>query len=177
MLDYEFFSKEDLLHEVEDATCGKFRGRITVPRTSNTKQYQWLLNNPVKELRFSGGEPFFDSQIIKLLDRYIDKGWAKNTILAYHTNGTMFSPLLINKLNKFKKQHPKLSIDSVEDSYEYIRYPQSFDELDRTVRLFLKTSTNLGRVNIAVVVVFPCVPAIDIQNVFSVISPNISDLL
>ena len=64
----------------------------------------------------------------------------------------MFSPLLINKLNKFKKQHPKLSIDSVEDSYEYIRYPQSFDELDRTVRLFLKTSTNLGRVNIAVVV-------------------------
>jgi|TARA_B110000263_G_scaffold75624_1_gene66117 MoaA/NifB/PqqE/SkfB family radical SAM enzyme len=152
MLDYEFFSKAGLLHEVEESTSGKFRGRITIPKTSNSKQFLWLLNNPLKELRFSGGEPFFDAQVIKLLDKYIDKGWAQNTILAYHTNGTMFNPTLINKLNKFKKQYPKLSIDAVEECYEYIRHPQSFDELDRTIRLFLKTSTNLGRINVAVVV-------------------------
>jgi len=152
MLDYEFFSKEGLLHEVEESTSGKFRGRIEIPKTSNSKQYNWLLNNPLKELRFSGGEPFFDAQVLKLLDKYINEGWAKNTILAYHTNGTLFNDQLIEKLNKFKKQHPKLSIDSVEEGYEYIRYPQSFDDLDKSIRLFLRTSTNLGRVNIAVVV-------------------------
>ena len=86
------------------------------------------------------------------MDKYIKEGWAKDTILAYHTNGTLFNDELIGKLNQFKKQFPKISIDSIEEGYDYIRHPASFDDLDRTVRLFLNSSTNLGRINIAVVI-------------------------
>ena len=77
---------------------------------------------------------------------------AKDTILAYHTNGTLFNDELIDKLNKFKKQHPKISIDSVEENYDFIRHPSNFDDLDNILRLYLNKSTNLGRVNIAVVI-------------------------
>ena len=86
------------------------------------------------------------------MNKYIKEGWAKDTILAYHTNGTLFNDELIDKLNQFKKQYPKISVDSVEEGYDYIRHPSNFDDLDKTVRLFLNNSTNLGRINIAVVI-------------------------
>ena len=79
------FNKND----INKATCGKFPKEVNTPKTVSTIQYEWMLNNPMKELRFSGGEPFFDSQVVSLLKRYVDKGWAKDTILAYHTNGTL----------------------------------------------------------------------------------------
>ena len=43
-------------------------------------------------------------------------------------------------------------MDAVEEGYDYIRHPSNFDDLDKTVRLFLNNSTNLGRINIAVVI-------------------------
>ena len=152
MLDWKFFKDNGLIKDIENITAGKFREELNIPNVKNSIQYKWLLNNPVKELRFSGGEPFFDSLIIDLLDKYIKEGWAKDTILAYHTNGTLFNNELIDKLNQFKKQYPKISIDSIEEGYDYIRHPVSFDDLDKTVRLFLNNSTNLGRINIAVVI-------------------------
>jgi molybdenum cofactor biosynthesis enzyme MoaA len=152
MVDWKFFKSQGLIKDIENITAGKFREELNIPNVKNSIQYKWLLNNPVKELRFSGGEPFFDSLIIDLLDKYIKEGWAKDTILAYHTNGTLFNDELIGKLNQFKKQFPKISIDSIEEGYDYIRHPASFDDLDRTVRLFLNNSTNLGRINIAVVI-------------------------
>ena len=152
MLDWKFFKDNGLIKDIENITAGKFREELNIPNVKNSIQYKWLLNNPVKELRFSGGEPFFDSLIIDLLDKYIKEGWAKDTILAYHTNGTLFNNELIDKLNQFKKQYPKISIDSIEEGYDYIRHPASFDDLDRSVRLFLNSSTNLGRINIAVVI-------------------------
>lgn len=152
MLDWKFFKDNGLIKDIENITAGKFREELNIPNVKNSIQYKWLLNNPVKELRFSGGEPFFDSLIIDLLDKYIKEGWAKDTILAYHTNGTLFNNELIDKLNQFKKQYPKISIDSIEEGYDYIRHPASFDDLDKTVRLFLNNSTNLGRINIAVVI-------------------------
>ena len=152
MLDWKFFKDNGLIKDIENITAGKFREELNIPNVKKSIQYKWLLNNPVKELRFSGGEPFFDSLIIDLLDKYIKEGWAKDTILAYHTNGTLFNNELIDKLNQFKKQYPKISIDSIEEGYDYIRHPASFDDLDKTVRLFLNNSTNLGRINIAVVI-------------------------
>ena len=152
MLDWKYFKGADLLKDIEVATAGKFKKEISIPKVTDTVQYKWMLDNPVKELRFSGGEPFFDTSIINLLKRYVDKGWAKDTILAYHTNGTQFDEDLINLLNKFKKQHPKISIDSVEENYDFIRHPSNFDDLDNILRLYLNKSTNLGRVNIAVVI-------------------------
>ena len=152
MLDWKYFKGAGLMSDVEKVTAGKFRESLQIPDVTDTIQYKWMLENPVKELRFSGGEPFFDSSVIKLLDKYIEEGWAKDTILAYHTNGTLFNDELIDKLNKFKKQHPKISIDSVEENYDFIRHPSNFDDLDNILRLYLNKSTNLGRVNIAVVI-------------------------
>ena len=152
MLDWKFFKQQGLINDIEKVTAGKFTEELQIPNVKNSIQYKWLLNNPVKELRFSGGEPFFDSLLIDLLDKYIKEGWAKDTILAYHTNGTLFTDELIDKLNQFKKQYPKISVDSIEEGYDYIRHPSNFDDLDRSIRSFLYKSANLGRVNIAVVI-------------------------
>ena len=152
MLDWKFFKQQGLINDIEKVTAGKFTEELQIPNVKNSIQYKWLLNNPVKELRFSGGEPFFDSLLIDLLDKYIKEGWAKDTILAYHTNGTLFTDELIDKLNQFKKQYPKISVDSIEEGYDYIRHPSNFDDLDRSIRSFLYKSVNLGRVNIAVVI-------------------------
>ena len=71
MLDWKFFKQQGLINDIEKVTAGKFTEELQIPNVKNSIQYKWLLNNPVKELRFSGGEPFFDSLLIDLLDKYI----------------------------------------------------------------------------------------------------------
>lgn len=119
----------------------------------DSKAYEWLLNNThqIKILSITGGEPFFSKKFYEIVDRYIETGNAKNTKIVIHTNGTLFNKSIIEKLNKFKKLQTSISIDSVDENYEYIRYPINFSRLEKSIEILLSTSTNLDFVVICLV--------------------------
>ena len=95
------------------------------------------MTKKIKVLKASGGEPFYDEQIIDLLKIYIKNNDAKNTILEFDTNGTLFTDELIDMLKCFKLLNHSISVDGVETVYEHIRYPHSFMNFKSSLKKYL----------------------------------------
>ena len=120
----EYFKKNNLLDKIQYATSNYYPEQTYMPNSSESNQLNWLRNNTdkIKVLKASGGEPFYDDQIIELLNIYIYSNHARDTILEFDTNGTMFNDEILKINNEFKLLNHSISIDGIEEVYEYIRY-------------------------------------------------------
>lgn len=134
-----FFKKHDLLEKIQYATSNYYPEKTMMPNSSSSDQINWLKNNTekIKVLKASGGEPFYDDQICELLKIYVDKGTANSTILEFDTNGTLFDDDILSLNSEFKLLNHSISIDGIEDTYEYIRYPHSFKDFNRSLKNYL----------------------------------------
>jgi hypothetical protein len=87
-----------------------------------------------------GGEPFL-SEVDKQLDllkRYIDSGQSKHMSLHYTTNTQIYPEDKWWALwENFKEIDMQLSIDGIEDRYEYIRYPGKFEILEKNIQKYI----------------------------------------
>ena len=135
----EYFKKNNLLDKTQYATSNYYPEQTYMPNSSESNQLNWLRNNTdkIKVLKASGGEPFYDDQIIELLNIYIYSNHARDTILEFDTNGTMFNDEILKINNEFKLLNHSISIDGIEEVYEYIRYPHTFSKLDNSLRKYL----------------------------------------
>ena len=105
----------------------------------------WLMNNThqITMLKASGGEPFYDRRVVKVLEKYVEDDTAKNTTLKFHTNATQFTPELANLLNNFKEQGHTFSIDGTQRTYNYIRHNSDWSNLNDNIDYFLSTCKNI----------------------------------
>jgi len=105
----------------------------------------WLMNNThqIKMLKASGGEPFYDRRVVKVLEKYVEDGTAKNTTLKFHTNATQFTPELANLLNNFKEQGHTFSIDGTQRTYNYIRHNSNWGDLNNSLDCYLSRCKNV----------------------------------
>lgn len=153
MQDQKYFKENGLFEGYMDAS--KHWAEYAVDfRPTDSKQWHWLMENTdkIKTLRASGGEPFYDNKMVKLIDRYIEAGAAANTELHFHTNGTMLDDMLIEKLNKFKSNIHSFSVDGYDKIYDYIRYPSSFEDMDKILRNYVQKINTPSEFNITIVV-------------------------
>lgn len=133
--------KRSLFYRDELKEVTKFWGVLDEPiRAVESVQWKWMMENTdkIKVLKASGGEPFYDKKVIKLLEKYIETGNAKNTKLEFHTNGTQINDEVLELISQFKENYHTFSIDGYGKVYEYIRYPGNFKELDNNLRKFCK---------------------------------------
>jgi hypothetical protein len=86
-----------------------------------------------------GGEPFLsevDKQL-ELLQRYVDTGQSREMTLHYTTNAQTYPDEKWWELwSNFKEIDLQLSIDGVNDTYEYIRYPAKTNLLETNVQKY-----------------------------------------
>ena len=86
-----------------------------------------------------GGEPFLsevDKQL-ELLQRYVDTGQSNKMTLHYTTNAQLYPDKRWWKLwSNFKEIDLQLSIDGVDNRYEYIRYPAKNHLLETNVQKY-----------------------------------------
>lgn len=96
------------------------------PRYKNKKEE--LLNNinSIKFLKVTGGEPLLSDDFIEVIDILIKKKLAQNVILEITTNGTLFNKNILEKFSSFKRVTINISVDGIESSYDYIRYPYNW---------------------------------------------------
>lgn len=150
MQDHKFFKENNLLDQVTEAT-GWWNDTVYSYKIEESDSWKWLMENTgqLTTLKMSGGEPFYNQNVIRLLDKCIADGTAKNIILNFRTNATHFTDELLIKLSKFKNNWHDLSTDGHGTAYDYIRYPSTFKELDENIRRYnCYFSNNLKLVHI-----------------------------
>lgn len=137
VIDDDYFKKNGMLDEVIKVT-GWWNNISYSYKIDESVTWDWLLNNTqqLKTVKMSGGEPFYNKHVIRFIDKCIEDDTAKNLTLAFRTNGTKFSKDIMEKLIKFKNNFHDISVDGFEKSHEYIRFPSTFESLDKSIRLY-----------------------------------------
>ena len=84
-------------------------------------------------LKFQGGEPLLMKQHWNILDTIIQQDRAKDLVVMYHTNGTVWDDRAEQVLSKFQEVILCLSIDDVGNRFEYIRHPGNWESVKSNV--------------------------------------------
>lgn len=184
MADYKYFEKNDLLKIMPEVYIN-WSNSIAVS-ADKTKVLDWIHKNThrIKLLKMSGGEPFYSKKTLELLDVFVKTGNAKNTELAFHTNGTQFNDEVIKKIKQFKNNRHTISIDGVDKCYDYIRYPGTFIELEKSLENYFENVitnrkdfeinfvvSSLNVLNIPDFLNWAIVNGVDLSITFSTIRP------
>lgn len=100
----------------------------------------WLFLHKImpylEHIDFSGGEPFLIKHQFDFIQSCIDKGYSKNITLHYNTNGTKFPSDYYKLWENFKWVVIMLSIDGIEERFNYIRYPGNWKNVYENIQKF-----------------------------------------
>lgn len=92
----------------------------------------------LKMLTITGGEPLISTNTKSLLERIPTLLPDNNINLRIFTNLTHLPKNLGNILAKFQSVELILSIDSIEENYELIRYPAKWSDLEKNLQILKK---------------------------------------
>lgn len=90
-----------------------------------------VLNNSdfdILKLEIFGGEPLINPLIFRFIDWITEQKYASQVFLSITSNSTTFTPKLEEYASKFKQVALQLSIDGIEDTFEYLRYGTDWTE-------------------------------------------------
>ena len=97
-------------------------------------------NTDVKEIYWAGGEPLFNINHYKVLNRLVELG-KTDVFLRYNTNftNTTFREFnFLDIIKHFDRVHFYFSQDGIGDTAEYLRYGQNFEKWDSNIQQIIK---------------------------------------
>lgn len=99
----------------------------------------------IKYIHFLGGETLYLKSFYTICNRLIDSGLAKNISIGTTTNCTVHSPELVHIIKNFKHVHLGISVESLHNINDYIRWPSNVAEVTANIDKFieLRNITNL----------------------------------
>jgi hypothetical protein len=99
----------------------------------------------IKYIHFLGGETLYIKSFYDICNRLIDLGLAKNISIGTTTNCTVYTEELEYIIRNFKHVHLGLSIESLNNVNDYIRYPSDIEQVKSNISKFLelRDKTNL----------------------------------
>lgn len=105
----------------------KIKSVHNLPQQNFVQLFDNIDLSDVKEINFSGGEPFLNSNIQKYLTGLGDKIDFSKCILRFSTNGTVKLTKSLSKFfNGFQLVLARFSLDDIELGHEYQRWPCSW---------------------------------------------------
>jgi MoaA/NifB/PqqE/SkfB family radical SAM enzyme len=110
--------------------------------TQNPETFKKFLDElvTIKNLRyihFLGGETFYDPAFYKICDHVIENK-IDGVIIGTTTNGTIINDKIKEYIAKFKEFHLGISIESVTELNDYIRWPGKVSEILPNIEQYLK---------------------------------------
>ena len=119
-----------------------------IVRKESKLEYGWhkdilpkILHNlyDTKYIKFTGGEPLLIPHVRKIIKQLVEEDVAPSVRLSMITNGTIALDEEMQQLLKhFKHVVWIVSIDGIEDRYEYIRHGANWSEVETNVKQFAK---------------------------------------
>jgi len=121
----------------------------------------------IRILNVTGGEPLINNDFLDYCKYLTEQGYAKNIRLAFHTNITVMPSKFVETWKDFKWVIVKLSIDAIEQDYEYIRYPGKWNIVSQNIQDLISIADVMGNVNIEVHTVFTSFNAHALPNLLT----------
>lgn len=94
------------------------------------------------KLYINGGEPTIVDSISKLLQALLDSGQAQHMELWLNTNASVVNLEFYSLVAQFKKVRIMLSIDGINESFNYIRYPGNWNQIDKNIHTIVDFINN-----------------------------------
>ncbi|SVB21963.1 uncharacterized protein METZ01_LOCUS174817, partial [marine metagenome] len=91
----------------------------------------------VKHFDFYGGEPMIIQEQWDLIEKSVDKGYAKHQRVHYNTNGTVFRTEYLQWLKEFGWVDIQFSIDGIKDRFEFMRYPAKWKRVFNNIKKYM----------------------------------------
>ena len=117
----------------------KYYTRISKQAPEKIEFIQDVLKNSefdILRLEIFGGEPLINPNVFKFIDWVTTQPFAQNTLLSITTNGTTYSEKISEYASKFKYVGLQLSIDGIEDTFEYLRYGTNYQETTKIIQSY-----------------------------------------
>jgi sulfatase maturation enzyme AslB (radical SAM superfamily) len=83
-----------------------------------------------------GAEPMLLSNVFDILKKSVDSGKSKEQSLHINTNATIWNQNYIDILTHFKQVVLDLSIDGIGDHYDYIRYGETWNNVEPNIERY-----------------------------------------
>jgi hypothetical protein len=120
----------------------KILKKANVVNKKHFKENIFPFLNKVRYINIAGGEPFIIRNTEYFLEECVKRGFSKNISLKIVTNFNR-SPIKFLKLfSKFRRCQLDISIDGIDDLYEYIRYPGKWNKIEKNLVELKKCSGN-----------------------------------
>lgn len=97
------------------------------------KEMDKMLPNTL-QVKFTGGEPLMNEDILDLVQYMVDKGYSETIELTMITNGTKLPQRFIDVITQFKRVKCMVSTDGVFEYNDYQRVNSDFFEVDKTIK-------------------------------------------
>jgi len=131
---------------------------------SDNKYNQDLTNSidSIKEIYFAGGEPLINKYHWDFIKLLVKKNKAKDIYIKVITNGSTMKEEYIDLWKEFKKVRVMFSIDGINETFEKIRIPLSWEKVEKNLIVFDKLTADKSNIESMI-----C-PTISILNVFKI---------
>ena len=103
-----------------------------------------------RRVEFAGGEPLLIKQYYDFMDHMIETGANEKTMLELYSNCSVWNPLFIDRLLKFKRARFVMSIDGVDKVAEYNRKGTKWDIVRENVFKFARLPIHQLHYNVAI---------------------------
>lgn len=125
----------------------------------------FLFYNPRKNkiLELYGGESMLAKNFWNVLEKIPKKQVQQITFLT-HTNATILGPQHLRNLVKFKESRISLSIDGIEDVFEFVRFPGKWSKTHDIIQKYLIFKKNFSNVHITITFTLTSFSAIGLKD-------------
>lgn len=130
------------------ATCNSNHSSAWASLTNAQNKKLKITNTPfdrldysnIKMLTFVGGEPLYEKRNFGILQNLLSKG-NSDCFVSLNTNGSVhLTDNQIDTLKSFKNLNICISIDGIQEKFEYIRFPLKWETLLKNIDIFRKNS-------------------------------------
>ena len=97
----------------------------------------------LKQVYFAGGEPLMIKEHKQFIEEIVRQGYQDKILLRYNSNGLLVDEDLIELWSKFKKVKFAVSMDACYERDEYIRFPTSWETVERNLHMLDNTPDNI----------------------------------
>lgn len=132
------FAAEKIQHNIKPDKVGSHIEHSVIPivkteqnSIEGLKDSAFLAS--VGKVCLTGGEPFLIKEYYDYLDHLIDNGFNKNIDIELYTNCSVYNPLFVDRLSKFRTVQMVMSIDAVGKSAEYIRSGTDWPKVESNI--------------------------------------------